>query len=243
MSATRTLFAVNPALDRKALAARFAATRRIQIRDVLTADAAEEIHAVLARATPWGLAYEAGEGARQIGNRALAEMPQNERLGIGQAISAQAQRGGYAFAYSRYPMVTAYTEKWAEGGPHDILLEHINDDAFIGLVRQITGFSNLVKADAQATLYGPNQFLGMHDDSHVAEGWRVAYVLNFARDWHPNWGGYLLFFDEDGDVVDGFMPRFNALNMFAVPQRHAVSFVPSFAPLGRYAITGWFREW
>jgi len=111
------------------------------------------------------------------------------------------------------------------------------------LVREITGFPELVKADGQATLFAPQHYLGKHNDSHVEEGWKVAYVLNFAReDWQPDWGGYLLFLDEDGDVVEGFRPRFNALNMFAVPQDHLVSFVPPFAPAGRLAITGWFRD-
>jgi Rps23 Pro-64 3,4-dihydroxylase Tpa1-like proline 4-hydroxylase len=77
----------------------------------------------------------------------------------------------------------------------------------------------------------------------VAEGWEVAYVLNLAReDWHPDWGGYLLFLDEEGDVIEGFRPRFNALNLFRVPQSHSVSYVPPFAPIGRMAVTGWLRS-
>jgi Rps23 Pro-64 3,4-dihydroxylase Tpa1-like proline 4-hydroxylase len=100
-----------------------------------------------------------------------------------------------------------------------------------------------VKGDAQATLYGPNHFLSMHDDSHMAEGWRVAYVMNFCgADWRPDWGGYLMFYDEHGDAVAGFRPRFNALNMFRVPQKHNVTYVPPFAPVARFAITGWFRD-
>jgi Rps23 Pro-64 3,4-dihydroxylase Tpa1-like proline 4-hydroxylase len=101
----------------------------------------------------------------------------------------------------------------------------------------------LIKADAQATAYTPGDFLSLHTDSHVAEGWRVAYVLNFAPpDWKPDWGGYLNFFDADGDVVAGWRPRFNALNLLKVPQPHNVSYVPPFAPAERIAITGWFRD-
>ena len=36
--------------------------------------------------------------------------------------------------------------------------------------------------------------------------------------------------------------RFNTLNMFTVAQPHNVTYVPPFAPVGRYAITGWFRD-
>jgi Rps23 Pro-64 3,4-dihydroxylase Tpa1-like proline 4-hydroxylase len=123
------------------------------------------------------------------------------------------------------------------------LIELINDEPFLDLARAVTGLAQLTKADGQATLFAQGQFLAAHDDSHVAEGWRVAYVLNLcALDWRPEWGGYLLFYDDEGDVVAGFRPRFNTLNLFLVPQRHAVTFVPPFAPVGRYAITGWFRD-
>jgi len=60
--------------------------------------------------------------------------------------------------------------------------------------------------------------------------------------YFPDWGGYLNFYDDDGDVIAGYRPRFNALNLFAVPQQHNVSFVPPFAAVARYAITGWFRD-
>jgi Rps23 Pro-64 3,4-dihydroxylase Tpa1-like proline 4-hydroxylase len=149
----------------------------------------------------------------------------------------------YAFLYAQYPMVRAYLEKWGEHPALDALLEHINDVPLLSLVREVTGMEQLVKGDAQATLYGPNHFLAMHDDSHMAEGWRVAYVMNFcAEDWRPDWGGYLMFYDEHGDAVGGFRPRFNALNMFRVPQKHNVTYVPPFAPVARFAITGWFRD-
>ena len=35
------------------------------------------------------------------------------------------------------------------------------------------------------------------------------------------------------------MPRFNALNVFAVPQPHSVSIVSPFAVGARYSVTGW----
>jgi Rps23 Pro-64 3,4-dihydroxylase Tpa1-like proline 4-hydroxylase len=151
--------------------------------------------------------------------------------------------GDYAFIYARYPMLDAYLEQWGEHEGLDLLVEHINSEPMLELVREVTGISEIGKADAQATLFAPNHFLSLHDDSHVAEGWRVAYVMNFCQEeWRPDWGGYLLFYDEDGDVTAGFKPRFNTLNMFRVPARHSVSYVPPFAPVGRFAVTGWFRD-
>lgn len=240
---TVPLFEINPALDYDALAERFARTGRVQIRDVLTSRTAEEIYRIFQNGTPWGLAWRAGiEGPRNIPNRELGAMGPAKRAELAQQAMQTAARGDYAFVYGQYPILNAYQEKWDEGGPHDLLLEHINDEPFLDLARAVAGMPQLRKADAQATLFAPGQFLMSHDDSHVAEGWQVAYVLSLAKDWRPDWGGYLMFYDEEGDVIEGLKPRFNALNMFAVPQRHNVSYVAPFAPIGRFAITGWLRD-
>lgn len=238
------LFDVNAGLDRSALAARFARDRRVQIIDVLTAESAANLHTILAEQTPWGLAWKAAaDGPHNVPQQALHAMSRDAMTQLQTKIGTAMRGRDYGFAYAQYPMVHAYLQGWAPGGPHDALLELINDRPFMELVQTVTGMSDLIKADAQATLYAPNQFLALHDDSHVAEGWRVAYVLNMcAQDWRPEWGGYLNFFDREGDIVAGYKPRFNALNLFAVPQPHNVSYVPPFAPLGRYAITGWFRN-
>ena len=69
-----------------------------------------------------------------------------------------------------------------------------------------------------------------------------AYVLNMTPQWRWDWGGALLFSDRPGHVSEGYLPAFNALNIFAVPQPHLVEFVSPFAGAQRYSITGWFRS-
>jgi len=238
------LLDLNPALDAPALAAAFARDRRVQIRDVLTDASARTIHRVLAAHTPWGMAWQAGaRGPERLRADELAAMPPADRQARSQAMLAAMRGTGYAFGYSSYPMVDAYLGQWMPGGPHDRVLEQLNDRPVLELVRAITGIAELIKADAQATLYAPHHFLAVHNDEHADAGRRVAYVLGLcAEDWRPDWGGYLNFYDDDGDVIAGYRPRFNALNLFAVPQRHNVGFVPPFAPVARYAITGWFRD-
>lgn len=238
------LFEVNPALDRDALRAEFAKTRRLQIRDVLTQETAERVREILARQTPWSLAWRAGaDGPKVISPEAAAQIAPAEAKRINDALGTAMRGRDYAFLYSTYPMIEAYLQKWNEGGAHDLLLEYINSPDFLELVRDVTGLASVIKADAQATLYAPGQFLALHDDEDKKEGRRIAYVLNMtAGEWRIDWGGYLLFYNEDGDVIDGYRPRFNALNLFSVPQSHSVTYVPPFSPVGRYAITGWFRD-
>ncbi|MBY6217055.1 2OG-Fe(II) oxygenase [Qipengyuania aquimaris] len=246
--ALKKLFEINPDLDREALAKRFAEHGRVQVRNVLTEETAREIQMILARGTKWGMAVQAGDGPGQ--EPQSWRMEEIQAPGGAEKVNAAANaahqasaKGDYAFRFAQYPILTAVQEGWDPGGPHELLLEYINAPEFLDLARDITGTRTLTKADGQASLYAPNHYLGRHIDSHVAEGWRYAYVLNFARDdWHPDWGGYLNFLDEDGDIVEGFRPRFNALNLFAVPTSHQVSYVPPFAPMGRTAIVGWIRD-
>ncbi|WP_299646544.1 hypothetical protein [Sphingomonas bacterium] len=77
---TISLFDLNPAIDVGASAARFAVDRRVQIRDLLTADAAAALHQVLARETPWGLGWRAGDdGPHGLEARQLAAMSLSQR--------------------------------------------------------------------------------------------------------------------------------------------------------------------
>lgn len=243
---TKRLFEISPHLDRSGAAATFAREGRVQLRNILTDETAREIRTILAEQTPWGLAMQAGEKSPtvQLRARELAGPAGRERARqMMHETHAAAARGDYAFRYGHYPLVQSALEGWDPGGPHDLLLEYLNAPEFMDLVRTVTGSFDLVKADGQATLFAPQHFLGRHNDSHVGDGWKVAYVLNFTiDDWNTDWGGHLQFFDEDGEIAGAFRPRFNALNLLAVPQPHAVSCVAPFAPVGRYAITGWFRD-
>ncbi len=245
---SRKLFELNPDIDRQALAAQFAPHRRVQVKDILTRQTAEEIRSILGQQTPWGIATQAGSsdvpGPQAVNAADLQTAEGRQKLQAdAQAAHLAAARGDYAFIYARYSLVEGYLGKWNEGGPHDLLLEYLNTPEFLQLVGDITGIEGLVKADGNATLFGQNHFLGSHSDKQAEQGWRVAYVLNMTvDDWKPDWGGYLQFFDDDGDIVQGFKPQFNTLNLFLVPQPHAVSLVAPFAPVGRFAISGWFRD-
>lgn len=241
----KKLFEINPDVVREGPRREFAATSRTQLRDVLTVETAQEIRRILLEELRWGMAVGQGT-AKPISVRNAALATPDGAAEVNRAATgahAASQRGDYGFRFAHYPIVDALNERWEPGGVHEMLLEHLNAEPFLALARDVTGISELCRADAQATLFAANHYLGRHIDSHVAEGWRVAYVLNLAiEDWHPDWGGYLLFLDENGDIVKGYRPRFNALNLFAVPQSHSVSYVPPFAPKGRLALTGWLSD-
>ncbi|VWX59001.1 2OG-Fe(II) oxygenase [Sphingorhabdus sp. 109] len=237
-------FQLNPALDLSALADQFKTQGRIQIRDALDIRTAEFFRSVLESRTNWGLAWQIGaEGPRALRFTETQALSDIERQSISHKAGEAVGRGEYGFVYKQYAMLTAYLEQWDPAHPLNRLLEHLNDQPFLNLIRQVSGVQSVIKAEAQATCFGPGHFLTEHDDLHSRDPRRVAYVLNLTiPDWKSEWGGYLNFFDGNGNVDAGFRPIFNSLNLFLVPQRHSVSYVAPFAPVGRYAITGWAMD-
>ncbi len=232
---------LNSVLDRHALALGYANRGRVQVRDLFEPATAIRLYQCLLTETPWGVAYNNGvdtvfESAAEWGKRG----PQTTR----EILEGVEKRAGsqFQYLYHCYPMLTAYTSGWDPDLLLHRFLEYLNTDEMLEFVRQITGLPSLIKADAQATWYGHGHFLTLHDDADTEAGRRVAYVINMTRDWREADGGYLLFLDQSGDVEMGFCPRFNTLNLFSVPQRHLVSYVPRYAQGRRYAITGWFRD-
>jgi SM-20-related protein len=241
---TAALFALNPALDRAAIRAALAQNRLVQIEDFLEPHCAEALWQVLRHQTPFGLAW-AGDG-QPLGQHVRAEqmrtLSPEQKAAMGDAAASAARGGRFAFLYGQYPLVEAYVQNWHPGHPLYQLLEEVNAAPSLDFAREVSGHGDIIKADAQATLYAGGHFLTTHDDLVEAEGRRLAYVLNMAKDWQPDWGGYLNFMDAKGNIGAGFMPRFNTMNLFLVPLRHNVGHVAPFAPVGRFAITGWFRN-
>ena len=79
------------------------------------------------------------------------------------------------------------------------------------------------------------------DTLDVNEGRRYAFVINLSREWKPDWGGQLQFIDDaTGAITDAFLPRWNSLSLFRVPQTHQVTLVSPWAARPRHAITGWW---
>ena len=137
----KTLFEINPALDLAPLAARFAATGRVQLRNVLTPESASELQLVLARGTPWGMAVGAGEAKPSSFRAEQARTPEGQQA-LQQVVRNAEQhsaRGEYGFRFAHYPILEALKEGWDPDGPHEVLIEHLNAPAFLDLARAVTG--------------------------------------------------------------------------------------------------------
>lgn len=222
--------------DWAALRRQFGEQRRLLIPDFLEPDIAELLHGALADQVPYDLAVRHDGSDHKLQAPTEAEAA----AAVARAIEeAKAQR--YGFAYDSYMMVTAYLEGRDPGLPLHRLLEVFNSPNYLDLMRYVTG-KPVVKLDAQATRYQPGHFLRRHNDFHRSDGRLCAYVLNLTRGWQADWGGLLQFLDEDGQVNGSFVPGYNQLAIFEVPQWHVVSLVAPWAGAPRLSVTGWMLD-
>lgn len=233
---------LNVGLDVAAAADAFGRRGRVRIPDVLAPSSAARLYECLAREVPWRLTYNDGAKNVIVDEAEFWNMDAAAQRDFMQGVMSRAQHQ-FQYLYQTYPMITAYLEGDDAGLFLHRVLEWLNTAETLEALRRITGIDSLYKANAQATLYRPGNFLKLHDDSgYPQEHRRVAYVLNMTREWRPDWGGQLQFVTAHGDIEEAWMPCFNSLALFLVPTWHTVSYVSPFAGQPRYAITGWLCD-
>jgi Rps23 Pro-64 3,4-dihydroxylase Tpa1-like proline 4-hydroxylase len=235
------MFRLNPKLERQALTERFARDRRVQIADFLDPDAAAALHAELKRREDWRQIVNSGERVFDLDRASRAALSPEQVQALDDAVFAGARTG---FQH-RYEAIRVPDEAEARAASGDMLAAFaawLSGDEARDLLREVTGAPSIDFADAQATAYAPGDFLTAHDDDVAGKQRHAAYVFGLIPQWRIEWGGLLLFHGDDGQVERGFVPRFNSLALFAVPQLHSVSMVTRAAPYRRYSITGWLRS-
>ena len=234
------MFRLNPALDPDRLAAEFAAERRVRIHDLLEAEDAAALHSEMRRRQDWTQVVNSGAKVFDLDRAARAEMSPDQRQALDDAVYAGA-REGFQHRYEAIRVPDEAESRRASDDPFAQFALWLSGGEARDLLRTVIGRPELDFADAQATAYAPGDFLTAHDDAVSGKQRLAAYVFGLTPRWRTEWGGLLLFHDRAGDVERGLMPRFNTLNIFAVPQLHSVSEVTRAAPYRRYSITGWLR--
>lgn len=232
--------ALDPTLDPAAMKAAFAGYGRIHIPAFLTPQAATAVHAALASETGWMCTTRGSGKVADVPIEHLDAFTPEQAATFNALAHAEAAQG-FHFLYDTVRISDGAEMKQPVNPVLTSVIEFMNGPAFLGFIRTLTGDPRPAYVDGQATRYRPGQYLTQHDDNMPDAGRLYAYVLNLTPHWRADWGGLLNFIDEDGHVAEGYRPSWNALNLFRVPQAHAVSFVAPFAQADRLSITGWLR--
>lgn len=219
----------------------FRAHRRLHIPEILTPRSARELHQALLDAEGWvRCIHIAANQDVDITMAELDAMTEGQRIALEhELVDSSTDHIQYVFDKIRI------SSELAAGGvvkaPIHAIHEFVNGPAFLDFFRRLTGDPRIATADVMATRYMPGHFASAHADELPNAKRLYAYVLNLTPDWRADQGGVLTFLDEDGHVAEGYVPRFNALNVFAVPQVHLVSAVSRLAKAPRHSVTGWIH--
>lgn len=234
-------FQLDPALDRERIRDLLARDRRVQIRNVLADADAERLAACLEKETPWSLTWYDAQGAGIIEAHNLEKVPAAEMNALQGRIYRQASEA-FGYVYHLYHQAESTRTTGTVPAVLDEFFAFLQSDTMLEFIGDVLGDETATQVDAQATRFGPGHFLGYHNDQQHGSQRLCAYVFNFTRKWRPDWNGYLQFFDENGNGSIAWKPAFNTLNLFRVPQPHAVTCVPPYAAAYRYAVSGWYRK-
>lgn len=233
------MFRLNPDLDLPALAAAYAAESRVRITGLLAEDGLAEFYDNLESRDDWWHLMNAKGGIVELDRATRAKMSARRRAALDAEVHAGA-RSGFQYRYEGLRVPDGDDEA-GEADPLTAFAELMSSEPMLAMLRAVTGCTELAFTDGQATAYGPGDFLTCHDDDVPGKNRLAAYVFGMTPRWRTEWGGLLLFHGADQQSVTGHVPRFNTLDLFAVPQLHSVSLVTPAAPTRRYAVTGWLR--
>ncbi len=228
---------INSSLNRKSLRKRFSHEGRIRIDNFLEKDVVDAVRDEVQQA-PFELVYVVDGKVQQAGPAKMQSMSDSQRQSINNYIMSEAAKGS-GFLYGSCHMGVGRPK---EIGPNMVkLFEFIQSEEMLDFVRTLTRNDNLNDVSGHYTRYNPGHFLTRHRDVVDDEKRRFAYVMSFTSEWHPDWGGLLQYYEEDGTPKDAWAPRYNSLTVFDVKHIHAVTFVTPFAQAPRLSLTGWFN--
>ena len=232
---------IDPRLDPTELAPAFSAHGRLHLPGFLNPQGADDLYQAMIGDLPWNRAFNWSDRHFDVPLEAFEAQEAEAHAALDQA-AIDAARTGFQYRFDSWKVSDTVRSGQVTGSQVEAAYGFLNSPAFLDFVRAVTGDRRIAFCDAQATRYRPGDFLTAHNDHADGKNRLYAYVLNLTPGWTADWGGLLMFLDQDGHVSEGYTPAYNALNLFRVPQRHAVSYVAPFAGGPRLAITGWIRE-
>lgn len=219
----------------------FQTHRRLHIPSILEPSSAVALHQTVSSATDWTRSIHLAAGTDvDITMAELNALSAKERAELERSL-LESNTDGVSYVFDCVRISGALQAGKPVAAPMRALHDFVNGRTFLDFMTRLTGDERVGFADVMATRYLPGHHATAHADELPAHRRLYAYVLNLTPQWRADWGGILMFLDSDGHVAEGYVPKFNALNVFAVPQTHSVSEVSRLARAPRLSVTGWIR--
>lgn len=232
---------INPAHDPGKLHQQLIKNGRLQVPNFFSQESADYLYSLLQQHKNWYLAYNEGDNYYESELAEFQQLPPQQKQGFMNGIFARASEH-FQYVFMQYYITQAIELNENIGHPMHAMHDFINSESTLEFMRVLTGENKVRKADAYASCYSPGHFLTEHDDRHSKHDRVAAYVVSMTKGWNKNWGGHLAFYDDAGNIKEAFAPSFNTLNIFLIPQSHAVQQVAPFAKVSRTSYLGWLHR-
>lgn len=229
---------INPDLDLEHYREQYLKDGRLQIPNFFIKESAEYLLSLIVKNKIWYFAYNNRANYYESTLEEVKALPEATYNKFMKNIESRASTG-FQYAFNQYHISQAI--ECGENIDNEIhrIDEFFNGDHFLTFIRNLTTDIKIIKSDTYISSYQKRHFLTSHDDKHQKHDRSAAFTLGMNKNWDKNWGGYLAFYDELDNVKEAFKPSFNTLNIFSVPQEHAVQQVTSFAQQDRISYLGW----
>lgn len=237
------VFRLGGELDVAALSSHYRRSNRLRVPDILDPVSALTLYKHLAREVDWMTFLVAGGAMYGASASASNTSWQDERRQI-----KETQGTGFTclFDANRLFPDAASEGSWEENPPHTRLLlelrDFLNSQEFLELCRSVTGVTDIVRAELQATRYRQGQFMGLHSTFPYfpeKDGCAAGFEINLTIEWRPEWGGLHEFLLSQDFKADALVPSFNLMDIYSPKQGHWISPVSPWAEGERLSVSGW----
>lgn len=226
---------LNSEIDWENVQSNFAMNKRTRIDNIFDQNTSSQIHSILSSEITFSNAFLYEDQVRTASDDELNALSSANKQDLQRSLFTDAANGkGFFYGTYRINSDAQVHPKLQE------MFRWLNSDEILNRIQQICGKTNIVSANSQGTRYKAGDFLTRHNDINPREGREIAYVFNLTPEWHPDWGGLLQIFAQNGDAEEAYIPKFNSLSLFDVSLPHSVTYVTPFARQQRFAVTGWF---
>ncbi|TKB46271.1 2OG-Fe(II) oxygenase [Thalassotalea mangrovi] len=236
-----TTITINPELDWDALKREYQRESRLQIKDFFSADTAEYLLHLLQSNQDWYLAFNNGNQFYESSLEDLQKLTDEQRHKFRANIERRAQNH-FQYVFFQYYISQAISLGENDGHPLHAFEAFVNSEEYLEKMRFLTEERKIAKADSYASYYAPGHFLSEHDDIHPKHDRVAACTFSLTKNWQLNWGGHLAFYDSQGNIDKALIPSFNTMNIFRIPQRHAVQPVAPWAGDKRLSLLSWLHR-
>ena len=142
---------INPKIDLSGAATLLASRGRVQIPDFVSPESAETLHGLLQQHEDWYLSYNEGPDNFETSEAEFAALNMEQKHRFTEGVYRRA-RSGFQYLFKQYYISQAVASGENQGHPMHAVHEWVTGEDFLGLMRDVTGRSDIRTSDSYASL-------------------------------------------------------------------------------------------